>query len=140
MGAQPERKALLREMVKAMRQMWVSGDWPLALGLGISCMNAESRFLPGEDAAYVKAETDRWIQEAAAPRLSPPLPPRFDGAPGRSEIETPQGAHFAARPPGILGFLCKSAIGGDPVQARRLLAGRPTCCNKKRKQWRPYVT
>jgi hypothetical protein len=44
--------------------MWNSGDWPSALGVGISCLNAESRFLPGADASYVKQGTDRIIKEA----------------------------------------------------------------------------
>ena len=60
-----ERKAILKEMRNAMREMWASGDWPSALGLGISCLHAESLFTPGEDAAYVKLETGRLIQEAS---------------------------------------------------------------------------
>ena len=45
--------------------MWNSGDWPSALGLCISCLNIESEYLPGEDAAYVKTETDKIIEQAA---------------------------------------------------------------------------
>ena len=60
----PGRKAFLKKMRKASLEMWKSGDWPSALGLGISCLNAESRFVPGEDAAYVKLETDRLIKKA----------------------------------------------------------------------------
>ena len=45
--------------------MWGSGDWPSALGLGISSLNVESEYVPGKDAAYVKAETDKIIQQAA---------------------------------------------------------------------------
>lgn len=59
-----ERKAFLRRARKETTVMWNSGDWPSALGAAISCLNAESRFLPGEDAAYVKRETDRLIKEA----------------------------------------------------------------------------
>jgi hypothetical protein len=59
-----ERKALLKQMKEASLQMWKSGDWPSALGLAISCLNAESRFVPGEDALYVRNATDRIIQEA----------------------------------------------------------------------------
>jgi hypothetical protein len=44
--------------------MWNRGDWPSALGFGIACLNAESRFGPSEDSSYVKRETDRIIQEA----------------------------------------------------------------------------
>gem|GEM_PF-4769493 len=61
----PDRKAFLKEMTKAAREMWNAGDWPSALGLGVSCLNAESSFVPGDDAAYVKRETDRLIKEAA---------------------------------------------------------------------------
>jgi hypothetical protein len=59
-----ERKAFLKEARKAALEMWNSGDWPSALGFGISCLNAESRFVPGEDASYVKRETDRILKEA----------------------------------------------------------------------------
>jgi len=61
-----ERKALLEELQGAAKNLWTGGDWPSALGLGISCLNAESRFTPGEDAAYVRVETDRLIKEARA--------------------------------------------------------------------------
>jgi len=61
----PGRQAFLKKMRKASLKFWNNGDWPSALGLGISCLNAESRFIPGEDAAYVKLETDRIIKEAS---------------------------------------------------------------------------
>jgi hypothetical protein len=61
----PARAAYLRKMRKASRKMWAHGDWPSALGLGISCLNVESRFVSGDDASYVKAATDRIIKEAA---------------------------------------------------------------------------
>jgi hypothetical protein len=61
----PGRKAFLKKMRKASLKMWHSGDRPSALGLGISCLNAESRFVPGDDASYVKLETGRIIKEAA---------------------------------------------------------------------------
>ena len=61
----PGRKAFLAKMRKASLENWNSGDWPSALGLGISCLNAESRFIPGEDAAYVKLETDRIVKNAS---------------------------------------------------------------------------
>jgi hypothetical protein len=44
--------------------MWARGDWPSALGLGISCLNAESHHVPGDDAAYVRSVTDQLIEEA----------------------------------------------------------------------------
>jgi hypothetical protein len=61
----PGRKAFLQKMRKASLTMWKRGDWPSALGLGISCLNAQSRFVLGEDAAYVKLETDRIVREAS---------------------------------------------------------------------------
>jgi len=61
-----ERKAMLEHARKSMIQMWNREDWYSALGLGITCLNIESEQLPGEDAAYVKRETDRIIEEASA--------------------------------------------------------------------------
>jgi hypothetical protein len=60
------RKAFLGKMRRESFRMWKSGDWPSALGLGISCLNAQSRVVPGEGAAYVKLETDRIIKAASA--------------------------------------------------------------------------
>ena len=59
------RETLLEECRKSGTEMWNSGDWPSALGLCISCLNIESEYLPGEDAAYVKTETDKIIEQAA---------------------------------------------------------------------------
>jgi len=61
-----ERKALLKQCRKSASQMWDSGDWPSALGLRVSALNVESEYVPGEDAAFVKAVTDKIIAEAAA--------------------------------------------------------------------------
>jgi hypothetical protein len=65
-ASKSERKVFLESMRKSSLEMWNSGDWPSALGLGISCLNAQSRFVSGDDAAYVKRETDRLIKEAEA--------------------------------------------------------------------------
>ena len=59
------RAAYLTKMRKASRKKWTQGDWPSALGLGISCLNVESRFVSGDDASYVKSATDRIVKEAA---------------------------------------------------------------------------
>jgi hypothetical protein len=59
------RKVLLKSARKSCLEMWNSGDWPSSLGLAISYLNAESRFVPGDDAAYVRLETGRLIKEAA---------------------------------------------------------------------------
>jgi hypothetical protein len=61
-----ERKALLKECRRSATEMWNSGDWPSSLGLGISALNIESEYVPGEDAGYVKRQTDKVIQEATA--------------------------------------------------------------------------
>jgi hypothetical protein len=61
-----QRKEILNHGRKSAIQMWNRGDWPWALGLSISCPNVESEHLPGEDAAYVKRETDKIIAEAIA--------------------------------------------------------------------------
>jgi len=59
-----ERKTILREARKKAEELWRSGFWPEALGVGIVFLNAESRFVPGSEAAFVKQETDRIIKEA----------------------------------------------------------------------------
>lgn len=59
-----DRKRLLKEARKQADEMWRNEYWPEALGLAISCLNAESRFVPGDDAAFVRRETDRLIKEA----------------------------------------------------------------------------
>jgi hypothetical protein len=61
-----ERKALLKQCGKSMIEMWNRGDWYSSFGLSISCLNIESAHLPGEDAAYVKTETDKIVAKARA--------------------------------------------------------------------------
>jgi len=49
---------------KEMGKMWDRGeDWEV-LGATITFLNVESRFVPGEDASYVREQTDRLIKEA----------------------------------------------------------------------------
>jgi hypothetical protein len=59
-----ERKTMLKQAQKSARELWDRDWWPEALGVSIVYLNAESRFVPGNDAAYVRAETDRLIKEA----------------------------------------------------------------------------
>ena len=59
------RESLLAECRKSGTEMWNSGDYASGLGLCISCLNIESEYLPGNDAAYVKRETDKIIEQAA---------------------------------------------------------------------------
>jgi hypothetical protein len=70
-ASESERKLFLKEIRTLEREMWAAGDWPSALGLGISALNAESLFVSGEDAAYVKRETDRIVRQAAAQKIGP---------------------------------------------------------------------
>jgi hypothetical protein len=70
-ASESERKVFLKEIRVLEREMWAAGDWPSALGLGMSALNAESLFVSGEDAAYVKRETDRLVREAAAQKIGP---------------------------------------------------------------------
>jgi hypothetical protein len=63
-ASKAERRQIVKQWTQATRELWASGDWPSALGAGISLLNAQSRFIPGDDAAYVKRETDRLIEEA----------------------------------------------------------------------------
>lgn len=61
-----ERRQFLKQCVRSATDMWNRGDWPSALGFGISCLHAESRFVPGDDAAYVREQTERLVKEAQA--------------------------------------------------------------------------
>jgi hypothetical protein len=70
-ASESERKVFLKEIRALEREMWAAGDWASALGLGISALNAESLFVSGEDAAYVKRETDRIVRKAAAQKIGP---------------------------------------------------------------------
>ena len=68
-GSKSERKLFLEGMRKSALEMWNSGDWPSSLGLAIASLNAQSRFVPGDDAAYIRLETDRLIKDAATSAL-----------------------------------------------------------------------
>jgi hypothetical protein len=76
-ASERERRAFSKEFQKAAKEMWTRGDWPSALGAGVSLLNAQSRFVPGDDAAYVRAKTDALVKEARhAANLPWPDPPR----------------------------------------------------------------
>jgi hypothetical protein len=64
-GSSSERKAILKGFREPMNRMWDRGDGYWALGLTVCGMNVESEHLPGDDAAYVKKETDKIIAEAS---------------------------------------------------------------------------
>jgi len=59
-----KRNATLSQMRFEVRRMWDTEDWPLALGAGIACLNVESCYMSGRDAAFVRAKTDKLIGEA----------------------------------------------------------------------------
>jgi hypothetical protein len=65
-----ERGVILRFVKNAASTMWRQGAWPSALGFEIACLNVASRFEPGADAAYVKAETDKILEEAVRTQRS----------------------------------------------------------------------
>jgi len=61
-----DRERILKEVRAVSRQLWEAGNRPQALALGIIMLNIESQFLPGDDAAFVKAATDDLIKEATS--------------------------------------------------------------------------
>ncbi len=61
-----DRERILKEIREVSRQLWNAGNRPQALALGIIMLNIESRLVPGEAAAFVKAATDDLISEALA--------------------------------------------------------------------------
>ncbi len=59
-----ERGPILRYAKKAATNMWRQGAWPSALGFEIASLNVASRFMSSTEAAYVRTETDKIIDEA----------------------------------------------------------------------------
>src|SRR6266849_1460108 len=59
-ASKSRRKTLLRLTRKNAATVWDNGDLPSAISLTIACLSAESRFVPGDDAAYVRLETERF--------------------------------------------------------------------------------
>jgi hypothetical protein len=68
-ASKSRRKTLLRLTRKNAATVWDNGDLPSAISLAVACLNAESRFIPGDDAAYVRLETERFIKEGDHPSL-----------------------------------------------------------------------
>jgi hypothetical protein len=60
------RKDILRVLKKFAKESWSAGDEPAALGLSVVALNVESQFVPGADAATVKAETALFVLLAAS--------------------------------------------------------------------------
>lgn len=59
-----DRKRILKLVATTAHQAFAAGDWPRAFGLAVIMFNLEAGYLPGEDAAVVKAATDVLIDEA----------------------------------------------------------------------------
>jgi hypothetical protein len=60
------RQDMLRVLRKFAKVSWTAGDEPAALGLSVVALNVESQFVPGADAATVKAETALFVLLAAS--------------------------------------------------------------------------
>ena len=61
-----DRERMLKAVLELSRKLWNEGNRPQALALGVIMLNIESRFVTGDDAAFVKAETDALIKEASS--------------------------------------------------------------------------
>ena len=72
------RKAFLEKMRKASLEKWNRGDWPTALGLGISCLNAESRFIPARMPPTSNLRPTALLKKPAQ-RLTAPHPELIQG-------------------------------------------------------------
>src|SRR5579872_3462870 len=64
MASSADRERMLNEVLGFSRKLWNEGSRPQALALGVIVLNIESRFVAGDDAAFVKAETDALIEQA----------------------------------------------------------------------------
>ena len=56
---------MLKAVLELSGKLWHEGNRPQALALGVIMLNIESRFVAGDDAAFVKAGTDALIKEAS---------------------------------------------------------------------------
>ena len=65
-GSTAERREVFKHASRTIHQLSDSGDWPRALGLTIIMFNLEALHLPGNEAAALKAATDRLLEEAIA--------------------------------------------------------------------------
>lgn len=59
-----ERKEFMTGIRGEVQNMWQRGMWPQAVGAIISVLHAESAFVEGEDAAFVKREAAKIIADA----------------------------------------------------------------------------
>jgi hypothetical protein len=66
LASSADRERILKEIREVSRRLWEAGNRPQALALGVIMLNIESKFTPGDDAAFVKAATDTLIKKAMA--------------------------------------------------------------------------
>ena len=66
LASSADRERMLKAVLEVSRQLWEEGKRPQALALGVIMLNIESRFVAGDDAILVKAETDALIKEASS--------------------------------------------------------------------------
>lgn len=66
LASSADRERMLKAVMDVSRKLWQEGNRPQVLALGVIVLNIESRFVEGDDAAFVKAETDALIKQASS--------------------------------------------------------------------------
>jgi hypothetical protein len=66
LASSSDRGRMLKAVLEVTRKLWEEGNRPQVLALGVIMLNIESRYVAGDEAAFVKAETDALIEEASA--------------------------------------------------------------------------
>ena len=66
LASSADRERMMKAVLEMSRKLWDEGNRPQVLALGVVMLNIESRFVAGDDAAFVKAETETLINEASA--------------------------------------------------------------------------
>ena len=66
LASNADRERMMKAVLEVSRKLWDEGNRPQVLALGVVMLNLESRFVEGDDANYVKVETDALIKEASS--------------------------------------------------------------------------
>lgn len=66
LASSADRERMIKAVLEFARKLWDEGNRPQALALGVIILNIESRFIAGDGAAFVNAETDALIKEASS--------------------------------------------------------------------------
>jgi len=66
LASNADRERMLKAVLDVSRKLWDAGNRPQALALGVIMLNIESRFVAGDDATFVKAETDALIKDESS--------------------------------------------------------------------------